>query len=79
MHLSILDPSFKYVPAAKTNIAKTFKRVKRELASNCIRNVDNASQMHIPSEMLIVSDMDEDELVECQHLLRADMFFNYPY
>ncbi len=24
---SILDPSFKYVPAAKSDIAKTFKRI----------------------------------------------------
>ena len=27
----ILDKSFKYVPAAKTNIAKTFARIRREL------------------------------------------------
>jgi len=28
----ILDKSFKYVPAAKTNLAKTFARIRRELA-----------------------------------------------
>lgn len=27
---SILDPSFKYVPAAATDIRKTFARVRRE-------------------------------------------------
>lgn len=31
-HKSILDPRFKYVPAKDTNIAKTFKRIRRELA-----------------------------------------------
>lgn len=28
----LLDPRFKYVPAKDTNIRKTFKRIKRELA-----------------------------------------------
>lgn len=28
---NILDPKFKYVPAAKTDIAKTFERVRREM------------------------------------------------
>jgi len=47
------------------------------LAPNCISNVDNTSQMHIPSAMLDAAE--EDELAECQRLLRNDMFFNYPY
>jgi len=29
--LSILDPSFKYTPSSKTDISKTFSRIKREL------------------------------------------------
>lgn len=29
---SILDKSFKYVPAAKSDISKTFARIRRELA-----------------------------------------------
>ena len=29
---NILDPKFKYVPAAKTDIAATFKRVRKEQA-----------------------------------------------
>lgn len=28
----LLDPRFKYIPAAETNIAKTFARIKREQA-----------------------------------------------
>lgn len=29
---SILDPSFRYIPSAETDIRKTFNRVRRELA-----------------------------------------------
>ena len=29
--LSILDSSFKYTPSAKTDISKTFARIRREL------------------------------------------------
>ena len=28
---SILDPDFKYIPAAKTDLKKTFARIRREL------------------------------------------------
>jgi len=29
--MGILDKDFKYIPAAQTDIAKTFKRIKREM------------------------------------------------
>jgi len=29
---SILDPTFKYVPSASTDLRKTFQRVRREMA-----------------------------------------------
>lgn len=32
MKPNILDPKWKYVPASQTNIAATFKRIKKELA-----------------------------------------------
>ena len=36
---SILDPKFKYVPSASTDIRKTFARVRREQAtSRCRRH-----------------------------------------
>lgn len=28
---SLLDPSFRYIPAARTDLKKTFARVRREL------------------------------------------------
>lgn len=30
--MNILDPRFRYVPAAKTNLAATFRRIRREIA-----------------------------------------------
>lgn len=29
---SILNPEFKYVPAAKTDLRKTFQRIRKEIA-----------------------------------------------
>ena len=29
--LNILDPNFKYIPSSKTDITKTFARIKKEL------------------------------------------------
>lgn len=44
----LLDPGFKYIPAKSTNIAKTFARVRRELASatgaSIARNVPSNKQ-----------------------------------
>lgn len=32
MNHGLLDPRFKYVPASKTDVAKTFARIRREMA-----------------------------------------------
>ncbi len=34
---SLLDPTFKYVPAVETNLRKTFARVRREQAEETAR------------------------------------------
>jgi len=34
---SILDPTFKYVPAAETDIRKTFARIRREFKPPALR------------------------------------------
>lgn len=35
---SILDPSFRYIPAASTDLRKTFARIRREQAAAAKRN-----------------------------------------
>jgi hypothetical protein len=34
MRPNILDPNFKYIPSAKTDIAKTFAKARRELKNS---------------------------------------------
>jgi hypothetical protein len=47
MNKSILDPSFKYTPSTKTDISKTFARIKREL--NRPQNQDSKEPLVSPS------------------------------
>ena len=37
MKRSILDPSFKYVAASKTDVAATFRRVRREMEAQAAK------------------------------------------
>lgn len=37
----VFDPEFKYVPAAQTNISKTFARIRRELAEKEKREAES--------------------------------------
>lgn len=44
--MSILDKSFRYVPAAKTDIRKTFRRIREELKAKeqeARRNAEEAA------------------------------------
>lgn len=43
MSRSILDPKFKYTPAASTDIRKTFARVRREMKARAQGNVYDLS------------------------------------
>ena len=36
--LNILDPSFKYTPSSKTDISRTFARIKREIRGGQDKN-----------------------------------------
>lgn len=46
---SILDPTFKYVPSTKTNVAKTFDRIRKEMREKekSLQTVQDVRQLNI--------------------------------
>lgn len=63
-HKSILDPSFKYIPASQTDISKTFERVRAEMAIN--------NAMARPVMFASIANVPDEELQEAAELLRQD-------
>lgn len=64
--VSILDPSFRYVPASQTDISKTFDRVRWQMA------ISNTKARQVPVMYNSVPNVPEEELAACADQLRAD-------
>jgi hypothetical protein len=49
MSKSILDPEFKYVSSSKTNIAKTFAKIRKEMQAkaNKVQPVQEVRELNI--------------------------------
>lgn len=56
---SILDPSFKYVPAAATDVAKTFERARQEQAAAKLRGQQQAAPL--PTILFAVPESTDEE------------------
>lgn len=63
---SILDPSFRYVRAAQTDISKTFERARWEMA------ISNTKAREVPAMFASIANVPDDELSAAADQLRAD-------
>ena len=45
---SILDPTFRYVPAASTDLGRTFARLRRELSARDRANAEETARVVRP-------------------------------
>jgi hypothetical protein len=52
---SILDPSFRYVPSASTDVRKTFARIRREMQKSGVSGSSSARGVADPSRVLMFS------------------------
>jgi hypothetical protein len=69
---NILNPSFKYTPSTKTDISKTFARVKREL--NRPQNQDNNKPLVRPPKISLDKPLVEPILNPGGFVLSAEWF-----
>lgn len=64
--VSILDPDFRYVPAAQTDITKTFERARLQMG------ISGTVSRRVPVMFSSVTDVNDEELAQCAELMRQD-------
>ncbi len=52
---SILDPTFRYVPSASTDVRRTFARIRREMQKSGMSSPSNSRAVVDPSRVLMFS------------------------
>lgn len=77
--LSILNPKFKYINAVSTDIRKTFRRARKEMATQK-EATDRILRTSFPGIYFPIPEtVDEIEFAECQRLMHQDLATSYPW
>lgn len=72
--MHILDRSFVYTPAAKTDIRRTFEKARQQLGKSTNRHAITA-QLYFP----IPESVSEQEFAESMRLMHQDLDQDYPW
>lgn len=64
--VSVLDPNFRYIPAAQTDISKTFERVRKEMG------ISPPAFPHVPVMFSSVNNVSDEDLAYAASQLRQD-------
>lgn len=76
---SILDPKFKYINSVSTDIRKTFRRARKEMAMQK-EATDRILRTSFPGIYFPIPDsVDDIEYDQCLKLMHQDVEYQYPW